>query len=356
MGEWCDDWMDSLEVGLLTDKNYRGIIRKHIKPYFAHKSVGEVDVIAYRAFRKHVRSVVGPGRADGIMVVFNMLLDDAVPRLIKISPVERSRKRGRYKKKPPRERKQDLALATVERLACNAEIVMGYAGYVLVWTMAMTGMRPGELFGLTREYCYPNWPAADPRVESDQEERYRDDVGRYGKGGDLMPAIRVQRQVQSLDRQLHFLDPKYDSKRTLVIPPFVAEMLEKLLASHDKEWVFPAIMGGSLGSCDFDTNYWRVIADGSPQRSGPRVRRPRAEIVAVPEFAGKRMYLLRHGHKAWLDEDFEHSRYAVESRMGHEMTGVEAVYSSVTVPMERAIMKGLQARWESFREMQISRV
>jgi hypothetical protein len=68
----------------------------------------------------------------------------------------------------------------------------------------------------------------------------------------------------------------------------------------------------------------------------------------VPDWAGKRMYLIRHGHKAWLDED-GHARFAVESRMGHEVPGVEGTYSSVTVAMERAIMKSLQARWEAFQ-------
>jgi hypothetical protein len=36
--------------------------------------------------------------------------------------------------------------------------------------------------------------------------------------------------------------------------------------------------------------------------------------------------------------------------MGHEVPGVEGVYSSVTVPMERAIMKSMQERWDGLRE------
>lgn len=350
MSAWLDEWLDSLDLGVLTEKNYRSMIEAHIRPYFLRFTVAEVDVIAYRAFRKHINKVVGEGRARNVMMVLGMVLDDAVPRLIKVSPVERSGKRGKYKKKA-RERKRDLELAVVEQLARNAETFFGYAGYVLVWTMAMTGMRPGELFGLTREYCYPNWPATDPRPDLKEEERYNEDMERYGKGDDLMPAIRVERQVQHLKRQLLFLPPKYDSYRTLVIPPFLAEMLENLLASHDRQWVFPAIMGGSLGSVAFDSEYWRPIADGAEARAGAGVRRPRPKIPEVPAFKGKRMYLLRHGHKAWLDED-GHSRFAVESRMGHEVAGVEGTYSSVTVAMERGIVKALQERWELYREQE----
>lgn len=346
MGEWCDAWMDSIEVGMLTDDGYRGIIRHHIKPYFARMSVADVDVLTYRAFRKHIATRVGKGRASNVMMVLGMILDDAVPKLIKVSPVERNRKRGKYTKKA-RERKRDLSIEVVDQLARNAETFMGYSGYALVWTMAMTGMRPGELFGLSREYCYPNWPGSDPRPDEEEEERYAEDLLRYGKGPGLMSAIRVERQVQYHKGKLHVMPPKYESKRTLVIPPFLGEILEKLLASHDGPWVFPALMGGNLAATDFDSYYWKSITNGVEARGG---RKPRGAIKAVPSFQGKRMYLLRHGHKAWLDED-GHSRFAVESRMGHEVAGVEGVYSSVTVPMERAIIEALQKRWDVFQAL-----
>jgi integrase len=219
----------------------------------------------------------------------------------------------------------------------------------MIWTMAMTGMRPGELFGLRREYSYPSWPASDPRPDPEEEQRYKEDMLRYGKGEDLMPAIRVQLQVQQEEGvAVVEVPPKYYSYRTLVVPPFLAEMLEKLLASHENKWVFPAVGGGNLKAAPFSRSYWFPMTRGSKERTrarGPAPARP--AIPRVPEFEGKRIYLIRHGHKAWLDED-GHSRFAVESRMGHEVPGVEGTYSSVTVPMERAIMKALQGRWETF--------
>ncbi|MFF1650198.1 tyrosine-type recombinase/integrase [Streptomyces sp. NPDC058240] len=348
MSDWLDDWLDSLDHAHLTEKGYRSKVEKHIRPYFKRMTVADIDVIAYRAFRKHVNSVVGPGTAKNVMMVLGMVLDDAVPRLIKVSPVERNRKRGKYTKKA-KERKKDLAPEVVERLALNSEIFFGYSGYVFVWTMAMTGMRPAELFALTREYCYPAWPASDPRTDPDEVERYDEDVERYGKGEGLMPAIRVERQVQHKDGKLQFFAPKYGSYRALVIPPFLAEMLEKLLESHDSKWVFPAKWGGSLGSVAFDTAYWRPIADGADARQGPGVRKPRPAIPTVPTFKGKRLYLIRHGHKAWLDED-GHSEFAVETRMGHEVRGMGGVYGSMTVAMERAIMKSLQGRYDGLLE------
>ncbi|MFE3585765.1 integrase [Streptomyces vinaceus] len=345
MGDWLNSWLAAMDHAHLTEKGYRSAVETHIRPYFKGKSVSQIDVLAYRAFRKHVHSVLGDRSARQIIMVLGMILDDAVPRLIKTSPVERTKRRGKFIKKP-KERKKDMLPQAVEQLARNAEILFGRSGYAFVWTMAMTGMRPSELYGLTREYCYPNWPASDPRPDPEESERYDEDLQRYGKGDDLMQAIRVERQVQYAESRLQFFPPKYESSRTLVIPPFLADLLEELLESHDKNWVFPAIEGGSLAAVNFDYAYWRLIADGAPKRVG---RFAREAMVKVPAFVGKRLYLMRHGHKAWLDED-GHSKFAVESRMGHEVPGVEGVYSSVTVAMEKAIMKTLQERWETLRD------
>ena len=351
MTDWIDDWFAATDHAYTTQKSYKAIINRHIRPYFNGTAVGEIDVIAYRAFRKHIRAKLpAAGSAKNVMTVLGMILDDAVPRLIKTSPVERKRTRGRYVKKQQRERKRDMDIAAIDQLARNAEVVFGYPGYVMIWTMAMTGMRPGELFGLRREYCYPNWPASDPRPDEEEEERYAEDLLRYGKGDGLMPAIRVQQQVQQVQGGIAEVPPKYFSYRTLVVPEFLAEMLEKLLASHDNKWVFPAIAGGCLASAAFSVDYWPYISQGAKERTVvPGGRNQRPAIPAVPSFTGRRMYLIRHGAKAWLDED-GHSRFAVESRMGHEVQGVEGTYSSVTVVMERAIMKALQARWERFQE------
>lgn len=346
MGDWLDIWQAGLDHGHLTESGYRGIIKNHIRPYFTGRTVGDVDVLLYRAFRKHLRSHLKTSTVKNVMGVLNMVLDDAVPRLIKSSPVERTSRRGKYTKTKKRERKKDMLIEHVERLARNAEILMGLSGYVLVWMIATTGMRPGELYGLTREYCYPAWPAADLRLDPDEEERYDEDLERYGKGDGLMPAVRVERQVQYEDGVLGFFPPKYDSYRTLVIPPFLAAMLETLLASHEKSWVMTALQGGSLGRITFHGKWWGWITKGADKRTGFRAR---PAVPPVEAYVGKRFYLLRHGHKSWLDAD-GHSEFAKEHRMGHEMPGSAGTYSTVTVQEERAIMKKLQERWDGHIE------
>ncbi|MFE6815944.1 tyrosine recombinase XerC [Streptomyces sp. NPDC057677] len=345
--DWVASWLASVDTKPITERNYKSMASCHIEPFFKHMAVADVDVLAYRAFRKHVHSKLGPGSARNVLMLLGMMLDDAVPRLIKTSPVERTRRRGTYTKKP-KERKRDVPLAAVEQLAQNMRALLGQPGYVFVWTMAMTGMRPAELYGLQRKYCYPYWPASDPREDEAEADRYEEDAERYGRDSNRLPAIRVQQQVQSPEGGLRFFPPKYDSYRSLVVPPFLADLLEDLLKSHDSPWVFPSLSGGSLGTASLNRRYWRPSADGCDAREGPRVRRPRPALQAVQGWQGKRLYLLRHAHKAWLDEDGIHSRFAIERRMGHEVQGVEGLYSSVTVPMEQAIAQALQVRWEKF--------
>lgn len=346
VSDWADTWLASLDLAHLSIRNYKSAIKTHIKPYFKGKTLGQLTIIDYRAFKKTVGSKVQATHAGAVVGVFHLLMKDAVKvGLIKEPPIEAASRRGRYKRKP-RERKKDMAVEAIHHLASNAQQRWGDAGHVFFWTMAMTGMRPAELFGLTRDFCYPAWPKADPRTDGESAEERAEDLLRYGRGSELMPAIRVQQQVQYEDGELRFFPPKYESHRTLVIPDFLAKALDLLVASHDSEYVFPSIEGSCLGRVRFDVDYWRPIADGAPGNVSPWVKKPRAKTDAVPSFDGKRMYLIRHGHKAWLDED-GHSRYAVETRMGHEMQGVEATYSSVTVAMEQAFRKALQARWEA---------
>ncbi|MFF7022953.1 tyrosine-type recombinase/integrase [Streptomyces klenkii] len=340
MPQWLDQWIESLDLGPLTERNYKSAIRVHIRPYFKDMTVGEVNLLHVRAFYKHLNQVLSPASTLPIKMVFRLVMDDAVAvGLRRVTPVERTRRRGRYKKKPL-EKKVQMPISAVDRLALNAQTLWGFQGYVFFWTMAFTGMRPAELYALQRSYCHPAWPASDP-----DPERRDESIARYA-GTVPMPAIRVQQQVQYVDSELTFLPPKYESYRTLVIPDFLAGLLEKLLVSHDYDWVFPARMGGCLGRLDFDSDYWREIADGAVERGG---RKPRPAVPEVHPFAGKRLYLIRHGAKEWLDED-GHSRAAVEGRMGHELQGVERTYSNVTPAMEAAIRERLQQRWETFQK------
>ena len=364
IGEYAKTWVDTLDVGHLRDKAIRSMLRLYIVPRWGETAIADIQPSTYRAWKKQLKDLpnVGEKYGEEILTVFSMLMDDAVDdELRKTSPVPKGKKqrRGRYKKKP-RERKREMRIEDVHQLACNALAFWGLDGFVFVWTIATTGMRPAELYALRRVYSHPTWPASDPLddpEERDRQERHEEDLERYGPA--LMPAVRVQWQHQREGGVLKLFPPKYESRRTLVVPPFLAELLELLLASHDGEFVFRSIAGGLLANANFTYHYWRPIADGrdaSPEferiRLGQKQKvTSRRPVPAIPAtaYAGKRLYLLRHGHKEWIDEaGGEHSRIAVETRMGHEVAGVEGLYANVTTAMERRMMDSLQERFECF--------
>lgn len=362
MRDYCKTWQQGLDVGHLRKRNIESYIRLYIEPRWGDTAVGDIKPSAYRAWELWLKDQpnVGDAYRREILLVFSMMMDDAVDdELRKASPVPKKKKRGKYVKKNKKERKRDMRMGGVFQLACNGLTFWGFPGFVYQFMMPFTGTRPAELYALRREYCYPDWPASDPLddpEEEDRQERHTDDLERYGPG--LMPAVRVQWQHQREDGVLGLYPPKYESRRTLVVPLFLAELLEMLLSSHDFEYVFPSINGGLLANANFTYHYWRPIADGRPaSEEFPRVRlgreqmvvsrRPLPKMPAVLNWKGKRQYLQRHGHKEWLDED-GHSRIAAESRMGHEVAGVEGLYANVTPAMEKRIMESLQMRWYRF--------
>jgi hypothetical protein len=358
MTEYCKTWQQTLDVGHLRKRNIESYIRLYIEPRWGDMAVADIKPSSYRAWDLWLKEQpnVGDAYRREILLVFSMMMDDAVDdELRSSSPVPKKKKRGKYVKKTKRERKRNLRIEDVFQLACNALQFWGFPGFVFQFMMPFTAMRPAELYALRREYSYPAWPASDPLDdpdEADREERHADDLERYGP--DLMPALRVQWQHQREGGELKLFPPKYESRRTLVLPPFLTELLEMLLASHESEWVFTSINHGRLADANFTYSYWRKFADGlearqKSERGDGRKGSPRwlPGWEPVRNWSGKRMYLLRHGHKEWLDDD-GHSRIAVETRMGHEVAGVEGLYANVTVGMEKRIMESLQERWLRF--------
>ncbi|GGQ83351.1 integrase [Streptomyces flaveolus] len=342
MGDYCDTWLAEVSLRPQSNGTYLKRIRSVIKPYWSTWMVDEITPIECAAFERHIRGKYSDNYAKAVLGQFKMLMDDAVVkyRLRDESPIIQQRRRGKYQKKKPRRPKRALPITAVHQLAVNAHTVWGFPGWVYIWTIAFTGARPpGEMYGLQRGYSSVHWPQSEPDPDVREEA-----VARY----EHMKALRIQYQAYNLGGESFLASPKYDSHRTLVIPPFLHDMHAALLASHDQPWVFLSIAGKPMLGTNFDDTYWYPIRDGADARpASPQTRRPaRPKIPAVPEMAGEAIYRLRHWHKAKLDEPGDIPRVAVEARMGHELPGVEGVYSEVTVPMEERIVSYLQGVWE----------
>jgi len=343
MGEYCDTWFKTIELRHRSENKYESILNAVVKPYWHSWRVNQITPVDYDLFKRNISKRYSESYKNSVLSVFRMLMDDAVLKykLRDESPVIDQRRRGKYEKKQTRRVKRELPITSVHQLAVNAYHVWGYAGWVYIWTLAFTGMRPpGEMYGLQRGFTSAHWPASDPdrdrRVEA--ERRYQG-----------MHALRVQHQMYYVEGKPTLAGPKYDSYRSLVIPPFLHEQHCALLASHEKPLVFVSKTGKPMLSVGFTKNYWYPIRDGQeaqqPEPGGVRVAR--AELPAVEEMAGQDIYRLRHWHKALLDEPgADVADVAKEARMGHELAGMAGVYSEVTLSMEERIVEYLQEVWE----------
>lgn len=344
METYCWLWFERAELRPNSQRTYRSMIRSVIVPYWGERPVGDITVLEYDLWKKQIRKRYSHNYAGQLLGLFRMLMDDSITKykLRTESPVIEQRRRGRYEKRQTRRIKRIMPIEVVHQLASNAYQVWGFTGWTYIWTVAFTAMRPpGEMYGLQRGYASPSWPVSDPDADRREEalERYRS-----------LHALRVQHQLYYVDSRPTLAGPKYDSHRSLVVPPFLHEMHTALLESHASPWVFPSKTGKPLLGTQFARDYWHPIRDGReatvPKKKGyERFARP--ALPAVEAMAGQDLYRLRHWHRELLDEPgADIARVAKEARMGHELPGVEGVYSMVTLAMEERIVEYLQEVWE----------
>lgn len=324
VAEWAEKWLASIDVGPLSEKEYRLRLKNQILPEWGDAAIGDLSPTAVITWEKHLRRRLSKNYADGVMSVFRTMLDDAVTEKLRgDNPVaaRKSGRRGRYKPRP----KDEKVIATPRQvllIARNALEMRGLNEYAIVLASAYTGLRIGELAGVHRDQLALKDDGEGARLHSVQQSQYVD--GEFTEIGN-----------------------KYDSGRGLILPPFLAGLLQELMDSRPKsEWVFTAPKGGRLlRGGDWYTDTWHPLVCGRAPRGVVRGAKERAGIRPVLGVDGLTPHGLRHSHKVWLDEG-NHPRVAVEARMGHVLQGVEGTYSHVTLAMELAIAEHLQRLWE----------
>lgn len=325
VGEWAEVWIKSVELANRSDKTYRQRLRSVILPRWETTAMADVSEVAVKTWEKELRAEYQPRYVKSVMSVMRVMFDDALSSKVRADnpvPTLKSRRRGKYKGK---QQQDEVVIATPRQallLARNAREMRGLIGYAQVLTIAYCGLRISELVGLRREHLI-------------LEDR--------GQGCRLL----VEEQHQYVDGKPAQVDPKYGSTGSLILPPFLAELLRQVLASHKAEWVFPAAKGGKQNTTSFYGEVWRRWVDGHqavPDALGRPSRLP--DMKAVAGIEGLVPHGLRHSMKVWLDE-LRHPRVAVEERMRHVIPGVEGTYSHTTLAMEKEIAADLQKLWES---------
>jgi integrase len=333
VAEWAEKWLASIDVGPLSEKEYRLRLKNKILPQWSPVAIADLSSIAISTWEKQLRKDVSKNYADGVMSVFRTMLDDAVAEKIRAdNPVaaRKSGRRGKFKPKP----KDEKATATPRQallIARNALKMRGLNEYAIVLASAYTGLRIGELAGVHRDQLALKDTRQGPRLHSVQQSQY-------------------------VNGTFTEIDNKYDSGRGLILPAFLADLLQELMDSRPKsEWVFTAPKGGRLlRGGDWYTDTWHPLVKGRAPRGVVRGAKERVGIRPVLGVEGLTPHGLRHSQKVWLDEG-NHPRVAVEARMGHVLQGVEGTYSHVTLAMELSIAEYLQGLWEDSLRVVVDR-
>jgi integrase len=331
--EWAQVWLPSIDVGPLSEKEYRLRLKNQILPEWGGVAIGDLSPTAITTWENGLRKRQSKNYADGIMSVFRTMMDDAVAeRLRGDNPVStrKSQRRGRYQPRP----KEEKTIATPRQallIARNALQMRGLNEYAIVLTSAYTGLRIGELAAVHRDQLSLKDPEKGARLHSVQQSQY-------------------------VDGEFTEIDNKYDSGRGLILPPFLAGLLQELMDSRPtSEWVFTAPKGGRLlRGGDWYAETWQPVVSGRAPRGVVRGAKARCGVRPVLGVEGLTPHGLRHSQKVWLDEG-NHPRVAVEARMGHVLQGVEGTYSHVTLAMELAIAEHLQRLWEGSLKVVVDR-
>jgi integrase len=178
---------------------------------------------------------------------------------------------------------------------------------LLVITAAYTGMRFGELTGLTRANVHLD--RALIHVAADTGALH--EVG----GARWLGPPKTKAGV-----------------RDIGLPPFLVDGLDRLLHAHPYETVFCTDTGRWLWRTTFVERTWRPACDG------------RAVYGWEPIIAGFRFRDLRHTHRTWMDEDGI-AEALKSQRLGHQLPGIRGVYAHATEPMQAPLLAALQHRW-----------
>ncbi|GAA1065304.1 tyrosine-type recombinase/integrase [Streptomyces asiaticus] len=334
VAEWSELWLESIDVGPISERGYRSRLKAVIIPEWGSVAMGDVSAVAVATWIKKIRQQYSLDHANGIVSTFRIMFDDAIKSKIRSDnpvPSRRSGRRGRFQPRP----KTEKVIATPRQallIARNAMSLRGFNEYVMVLTMAYTGLRIGEIAGIHRSHLALKDEGAGAR-------------------------IHMAHQSQYVDGSFTEIDPKYGSGRGLIIPQFLADLLQQLLDSRpESEWVFTAPNGGRLlRGGGWYKSTWHPIVEGCGARpSGYGGMPAHAGLRPVLGVEGLTPHGLRHSEKVWLDEE-GHPKVAVEARMGHTLPGVEGTYSHVTLGMELKIAASLQGLWEQSQRLVVGR-
>lgn len=349
--QWANHWWQANGIDELSEKSvrkYRTDIEHHLLPAFGDWTLAELadddGSSALAAWLTRHRAEYAANTVENRRNLYSTIFNDAVATgRMSRNPLARANRRGRRSKKGD-ERPEKTWVTPLQALLI-AERAAVYAGdvtaFVMVIGLAYTGMRSRELVGLERRYVHAD-------------------------------TLQVQWQLVEYTGRLERERPKYDSRRTIDVPPFLAHLLGIEMRRHDGRCGCtghkggPYVLAGGPKTPHLNsvtTNNWFRAAACSryysrrakgyvpiPVVAGPLVGEPtfgrrRPDATWVPIAAGATPHSLRHSHRVWMDDDGI-PEVLMHERLGHDLEGIRGVYSHVSPDARQRLCDALTARWE----------
>lgn len=274
--EWVNQWYPALDLEMTTLSNYRYMIEVHILPQF-----GERPLVSLTAEEISIweRQLIAKGysirTAKDARSTLATILADAIPRYIQVNPAQRRSGKGRKGlRRIERHEKAEKVWATPLQALLVAERCAALSGcdtdFVMILTLAYTGMRWSEIVGLAPAY-----------------------VSRE--------AMSVEWKLYELNGRFYRGRPKDGSIRPADLPPFLAELLANHIGGSElrctchnalppwcpgDRYVFLGPEGGHFRRSNYSERFFRPAADGWYPAHGKRPAAP-VLIDAAGLFPGK---------------------------------------------------------------------
>jgi integrase len=237
--EWVQIWQATHQAAPATWSAYRSHLRLHILP-----NLGQLALVDIR--RQHVKSLavtlrqrLAPRSTADVIMVLSMVLQEAVEdRRIPFNPCRGVR--------VPQGVRAERPHATADQVAAIVARQNRPSDGLLVLTAAYTGMRWGELAGLSRD-----------NLDLTTGSIY------------VHPEVGALHEV---DGKLFLGPPKTsDSVRRIRLPRFLVNLLATGLTEHPYPIVFPGARGGYQRRSNFNRRAWTPAVAGDPTRGLPSI-------------------------------------------------------------------------------------
>jgi integrase len=275
--EWVNMWYPALDLELTTLRNYRYLIEVLILPAFADRSLASLTAEEISAWElRLVERGYSRRTARDARSMLTTVLADAIPQHLRVNPAQRRRGKGRKgQRRIERHEKAEKTWASPVEALLVAERCAALSGcdtdFVMIVTIAWTGMRWGEAIGL---------PPGCVREET----------------------MGIEWKLYELGGRFYRGRPKDGSIRAADLPPFLAQLLAGQVAaagrrtctcgSTEPPWcpggryVFLGPGHGHFRRSAYSARFFRPAADGWHPAHGSRAAAPVLVAVAVP-FPGR---------------------------------------------------------------------